>query len=97
MHPKNVAKYIQELMRPDELRAFIAGDDQQRKAMAVATLDLHLQQIRDSMLDEPHWPAAVRQICLDSVSRSQVGPSQKDGFLIPPYSLHEQKALPSRD
>ena len=65
MHPKNVAKYIQELMRPDELRAFIAGDDQQRKAMAVATLDLHLQQIRDSMLDEPHWPAAVRQICLD--------------------------------
>jgi len=96
MHPKNVAKYVQELMRPDELRAFIAGDDQQRKAMAVATLDLHLQQIRDSMLDEPHWPAAVRQICLDFVSRSQVGPSQKDGFLIPPYTLHEQKALPSR-
>ena len=61
MHPKNVAKYIQEL------------------------------------LDEPHWPAAVRQICLDFVSPSQVGPSQKDGFLIPAYSLHEQKTLPSRD
>jgi hypothetical protein len=86
MQPKNVAKYIQELMRPDEIRAFVAGDDQQRKAMAVATLDQHLQKVRDAMLDEPHWPAAVRQICLDFVGRSQVVPSQKETFLIPPYS-----------
>ncbi len=87
MHPKNVAKYIQELMRPDEIRAFVAGDDAQRKAMAAATLELHMQQLRDSILEAPHWPAAVRQICLDFVRQSQVGPSQKDGFLIPPYSL----------
>jgi hypothetical protein len=87
MHPKNVARYIQELMRPDEIRAFVAGDDQQRKEMAVATLDQHLRKVRDAMLDDPHWPAAVRQICLDFVSQSQVGPPQKDRFLIPPYSM----------
>ena len=88
MQPKNVAKYIQELMRPDEIRAFVAGDDDQRRALAVATLDLHLQQIRDQMLEEPHWPAAVKQICLEFVRQSKVRPPQEDGFLIPPYSMH---------
>jgi len=86
MHPKNLAKYIQELMRPDEIQAFVAGDDAQRRAIAAATLDEHLRKLRDAMLEEPHWPAAVRQICLDLVSRSRVAPPQKEAFLLPPYA-----------
>jgi hypothetical protein len=87
MQPKMVAKYIQELMRPEEVQAFVAGDDEQRRAIAAATLDLYLQRVRDEMLEEPHWPAAVRQICLDFVSRSRVAPSRGEAFLIPPYSM----------
>jgi hypothetical protein len=86
MQPKNVAKYIQELMRPEEMRAFVAGNDAQRKAIAAATLDVHLARIRDEMLEDPHWPAAVRQICLEFVSRSKVPAAREERFLVPPYS-----------
>ena len=71
MQTTEMAEFVTRLMTADEVAAFIAGNETERKEQARAAIDRYCAILMRA-IEDPQWPAAARQVCLARVLRKSM-------------------------
>lgn len=74
MQTVEIAEFVARLMTTNEMSAFIAANETERKQQARAVVDRYCD-ILQSVIDDPQFPVAARQVCLSRVLHLSVNVS----------------------